>query len=619
MLLTETFDYQIGTIKTKNGNNMRVAYIDANRSQSTYDLRKKIQEFGAKWYGPAKWWYWVLGNDPEGVIRNQVQPCMEFLSTKEDMGGGPKRDIVASIDKLIAKVKGAKMPNTGGASTKDDILDKLEGFKADLVRITSDDEFKAKMGPLIKFRNANNYQYSLINTILILIQDPEATLVKAGGAWRDYYGRKVKPGSKSIMMWIPKGEKNRDEEEKIRITNDFLAKKKVKSVKELSAPDKERLDKYLNKTVPQYFDLAPYWYDYRFTEQMEGTEDVLGNPGNDIQWYDDSGEETPELVKHIDALIEVIQEKGIQFNFVDNLGGARGVSKSGSIDVLRNQPKNAGMFNTITHEFAHEILHQKYLKSKDEEMKDYFVGTEEGRGKVEQQAELCAWIVLRSFGYDMPTNINYVGIWGLNQDNAVRVFDSVSSVATYISKSIIKKENGEETNMFESKQCIKENSIPSGEEIAQMVGCGKVYQRAKQKMMDGQDVIRMSQDELTEMIKTTVNKMLSEGLLDNMRSGFENVGKNMSRFANGFNYKEGSPTSIEDLFEGDGWEIVSVVPKNGSTFYFVKRMTGSFGAFNGQEVNEMVEELNIFLKGNKAKYIGKYKDKPYMEIFRIEQ
>jgi hypothetical protein len=33
----------------------------------------------------------------------------------------------------------------------------------------------------------------------------------------------------------------------------------------------------------------------------------------------------------------------------------------------------------------------------------------------------------------------------------------------------------------------------------------------------------------------------------------------------------------------------------------------------------MVEELNIFLKGNKAKYIGKYKDKPYMEVFRIEQ
>lgn len=510
MLLNETFSYQIGNIKTKNGNYMRVAYIDTKRSQSTFDLKDKIKEFGAKWNGDAKWWYWPLGNDPEGVIRNQVQPCMEYLSTKEDMAGGPKRDIAASIDKLIKKIKGASMPNTGGASTKEDIISKLEDFKADLVRITSDDEFKQKMAPLIKFRNANNYQYSLINTILILIQDPQATLVKAGAAWRDYYQRKIKPGSKAIMMWIPKGSKNVTEEEKIRITNEFLAKKKVKSVKELSAPDKEMLDKRLSRTIPEYFDLAPYWYDYRFTEQMDGTEDILGNPGSDIEWYDDSGEETPELVKHIDSLIEVIQERGINISFVDDLGGARGVSKSGTIDILKDQPKNAGMFNTIVHEYAHEILHQKYLKGKDEEMKDYFVGTSEGRAKVEQQAELCAWIVLRSFGYDMQTNINYVGIWGLNQDNAVRVFDSVSNVATLISKQIIKKEQGQETDMFESKKYLKEGEIPSGLEIAQMVGCEDVYRKAAMKQRNNPQVVQITQEDLTEMIKSAVTRIINE-------------------------------------------------------------------------------------------------------------
>ena len=87
MLLTETFSYQIGTIKTKNGNNMRVAYIDAHRSQDTYGIRKKIQSYGAKWEPSGKWWYWILGNDPEGVIRNQVKPCIEYLTKIEDMGG----------------------------------------------------------------------------------------------------------------------------------------------------------------------------------------------------------------------------------------------------------------------------------------------------------------------------------------------------------------------------------------------------------------------------------------------------------------------------------------------------------------------------------------------------
>lgn len=510
MLLTETFDYQIGTIRTRNGNNMRVAYIDAKRSQNTYDLRKEIQKFGAKWDNNAKWWYWVLGNNPEEVIRTQVQPCMEFLSTKEDMGGGPKRDIVASIDKLIKKVQGSSMPNTGTVTTKEDIISKLEGFKADLVRITSDDEFKSKMAPIIKFRNANGYSYSLLNTILILIQDPKAKLVKSGGTWKKLFNRTVKPGSPAICMWLPKGERAYNEEEKARITSEFLAKKKVTKVEELKPAEREALDKYLKRTVATGFDLQPYWYDYRFTEQMPDKEDLVGNPGDDIQWFDDSGEETPELSAHIDALLEVIEEKGIDINFVDDLGGARGVSVSGRIDILKNQPKNAGMFNTIVHEYAHEILHQQYLKSKDEEMRDYFVGREEGRSKVEQQAELCAWIVLRSFGYDMQTNINYVGIWGLNQDNAVKVFDSVSRVATLISQQIIKKERGEETNMFESKQYLKENNIPSGEEIAQMVGCGNVYRRAKQKMINRQEPIRISQNELTEMIKTTVSRILKE-------------------------------------------------------------------------------------------------------------
>lgn len=524
MLLTETFSYQIGTIKTRNGNNMRVAYIDARRSQDTYSIRKEIQSYGAKWEPNGKWWYWPLGNDPEGVINTKVKPCIEYLTQIEDMGGDPKRNVEDVINKLIAKIKTAKMPsNVTNGSTKDAILANLEKFKADLVRITSDEEFKRMMEPIIKFRNANNYQYSLINTILIFVQDPEAKLVKPGGAWRDYYGRRIKPGSKPIMLWIPKGEKSRDEEEKILITNEFLTRKRVKSVKELSASDRERLNKHLNKTVPQYFDLAPYWYDWRFTEQMEGTEDVLGNPSDNIQWFDDSGEETPELVKHIDALIEVIQDKGIEVNFVDDLGGARGVSKSGVIDVLRNQPKNAGMFNTLTHEFAHELLHQKYLQSKDDETKEYFVGTEEGRGKVEQQAELCAWIVLRSFGYDMPTNINYVGIWGLNQDNAVKVFDSVSNAATYISKKINKKENGEDTDMFESKKYIKENNIPSGEEIAQMVGCGNVYRRAKRHQLMSnrnnnlnldnnmqENILKLSENELKQFVAESIKQVLKE-------------------------------------------------------------------------------------------------------------
>lgn len=510
MLLTETFSYQIGTIKTKNGNNMRVAYIDAKSSQDTYryDIRSKIKEYGAKWEPNGKWWYWILGNNPEQVIRTQVQPCIEFLSTKEYTGGEPKRKVEDIINKLISKINNSSMPNIPGADSKEDIKNKLESFKNELVNITSSEEFKAKMEPIIKFRSANNYQYSFSNIILILIQDPKATLVKPGGHWKKYYNRQPKKGAKPIMLWLPNSYKDYSPEEKEELTLKFLKKKNVNNVKELKPADKEALDRKLNQGTANSFDLMPYWYDYRFTEQIPNTEDVLGNP-NDIEWFDDSGDETPELIKHIDALIEVIQSQGISVSFVDDLNGARGVSKSGAIDILKNQPKNAGMFNTITHEFAHELLHQTYLKSKDEEMKDYFVGREEGRGKVEQQAELCAWIVLRYFGYDMPTNINYVGIWGLNQDNASKVFDSVSRTADYIVKKITQKENNQE-DMFESKKIIKENEIPSGYEIAQMVGCGKIYRNSYNKQNSTKNTIKLNQDDLHEMVRRVVNNIIKE-------------------------------------------------------------------------------------------------------------
>lgn len=519
MIGNARYSYNYGKLKTPRGVK-EVIYLVGEKPMDTISVKDKLMQFGAKFNSRPTCWYWEVGNNANEVIEKKVRPCLAFLQKTDNV-----QDI---IDKLIAKINNARIPNVPGADSAEDIKAKLEKFKQDLISITSDEEFKAKMEPIIKFRNANNYQYSFGNIILILIQDPEATLVKPGGHWKKYFNRTPIEGAKPILLWMPTEKRNYSNEEKETLTIKFLNKKKVDSVDKLSPADKETLDRRLNKGIALKFDLMPYWYDYRFTEQMPNTEDVLGDPNHDIQWYDDSGEETPELAKHIDALLEVIKGMGIQLSFVDDLGGARGVSKSGYIDILKEQPKNVGMFNTITHEFAHEILHQQYLKSNDDEMKNYFVGKDEGRQKVEQQAELCAWIVLRCFGYDMPTNINYVGIWGLNQDNAVKVFDSVSSTANLIVKKILQKENGEE-DMFESKKYLIENgvvNVPTGEEIANMVGCGKVYNRAKAKQ---NNIIRMTESDLHKIIKETVNKIIKENfeisLTNNGKEGFNNVNR----------------------------------------------------------------------------------------------
>ena len=147
---------------------------------------------------------------------------------------------------------------------------------------------------------------------------------------------------------------------------------------------------------------------------------------------------------------------------------------SGKIGLLKNQKINIGQLNTLIHEFAHEILHQKYLKNANDEFSAYFVGTDEGRGKVEQQAELCAWIVLKMFGYDMKTNINYVGIWGLDENNAADVFDSVAKVAEIIYDGINSRLNV-------IKENIKLKESITGRDVAQMIGMVDLYDKSKKQ------------------------------------------------------------------------------------------------------------------------------------------
>ena len=179
--------------------------------------------------------------------------------------------------------------------------------------------------------------------------------------------------------------------------------------------------------------------------------------------------------------------------------------------MLSNQKINTGLINTLVHEFAHELLHQKYLKNNNKELSEYFVGTSEGRGKVEQQAELCAWIVMKNFGYDMPTNINYVGIWGLDQSNAAEVFDSVANVAQYIVKGIDKN-----LNLMSESRILKESISITGRDVANMLGLGKLYDKSKQ--MQFSNKLSIDNDEVESNVKENKKRtvVLKESELRNL-------------------------------------------------------------------------------------------------------
>ena len=144
-----------------------------------------------------------------------------------------------------------------------------------------------------------------------------------------------------------------------RATERFLQQVKKNSVKDLTPGEKDQLRVQLNSVrqsgVIKTFKFKYCYYDVADTVQIEGIDD--------IEWTDRNSEPTETTVKIYDAMCEIIQEAGIKLSYVDDLGGAMGVSKSGSIDVLKNTNKNAGAASTLIHEFSHELLHQKYLRN----------------------------------------------------------------------------------------------------------------------------------------------------------------------------------------------------------------------------------------------------------------
>ena len=515
-IINEAFNWGVRSKKNpRSGGRYFVAYIDGSTSENAYPYRQEIAKRGGKWNGMDKCWYIALSEDPEkrkNEIETKVKPLVEYLKSIEKNGERNVDDelqlIISKIDELIAKIDDSTVKgNTEEVSTSmdpQDIKQRLQNFKEELLASFKDEGWKEKMLPIIKFRKAQGAKFSLLNSILIMIQDPDATMVKSKGNWAKA-NKEIKPNAPVICGWRPDGTLLFNSPQERKMAKEDWLRKNKKNESTLTVGEREILNRYiyqLDQSKPIYFNLVPIWYDVRFTQQMEGTEDLIGSNDVDVEWFDGKTPENEKTIRLYDAMIEVIQDSEITLTYGDSstLGTARGVSKSGEIEVLRDAPKDIGSVSTLIHEFSHELLHQKYLSSqKSSDFGKFFVGTEEGRGMVEQQAEISAWIVLRNFGFNMRAARNYVGCWGGNDENCVKVFDTVANVATFIIGELENKLSSpikEGINIFE-------NTI-TGQDIAELLGGEALDSYEKGKL-------KLQQQEITENFHRFLNRMEESG------------------------------------------------------------------------------------------------------------
>lgn len=563
-ILNEEITYRAQ--KLKNGKQM--IYIIGTTSESNNLINSSqdiLKKNGATYNSTMRKWCWWLSGDEEELkkqIAAYVYPCIKEISAQEIMQTGG--DLETNIENTITKVIEDINKVLKASLTKDDlngddekidikaIKTKISEFKDKLVQITSTEEFKNVFGPIIKFNQALGPGFSLVNTILIMIQDPQARLVKSRGKWK-YSNRKVVRGATPIALYMPHGEKKYKTPASIMMAKSaFLNKKGVKRVEDLTPGDREVLDRELNRVVKvEFWTLEPNWFDHRFTEVIDGKEDLAPVPDDkthdDIQWFDQDTPPTDETERLYNTIVKTIEKSSIKLAFVDDLGGARGVARGGKIDLLAGDIKNMGAVSTAIHEFAHELLHQSYLKHQSEEYAQFFIGRKQGRSQREQQAELVAWIVCNYYGYEMPTAINYMGCWGIDAKKAPMVFDTVANVASFIIKEM-------NTNMVKNmKESINYNMINeiTGLDVANLVGLGGLYKRNK-KYTNKEDVnMNITEDILRKMVR----ECLMEAYETVQWQHFDNDDKRYESYVL-IDNSVGSVIANYVVYPGDWWEDV---------------------------------------------------------------
>ena len=220
------------------------------------------------------------------------------------------------------------------------------------------------------------HRYSLHNVLLIALQKPDATYIAGFRTWNKL-GRFVKKGEKGILILAPI----------VRRTDQ---------------------DEPENSTAPASSIAgfrAAYVFDIGQTdgEELPSIGIVQGDPS-----------------KYRGQLFAFAQARGISIEYSSEIAPARGTSSGGCIRLLPGQMP-AEEFSTLTHEIAHELLHQgDRRRTTDKRVR-------------ETEAEATAFVVCQAIGLETNSAASdYIQIWNGDAQLLTESLDHVRRAASQI-------------------------------------------------------------------------------------------------------------------------------------------------------------------------------------------
>ena len=289
--------------------------------------------------------------------------------------GNESKHIPISSERTVREVE-IKDLGTSPAQLEKQAWDLL----GDLSKITNVDQLLLQM----KKYSGTLGDYSGFNSLLIYMQNKNATIVRSANEWK-YFGREVKDGEPAISVLYPLGIPSKTGPGKIK---DFIEKKR-----------KEGLDdEAIEQLITEKFNTGRTGTAYVFgTGKVYDISQTQGIPGK-MKPVEEAVKATTlyNTLKKIAKEHYTVEEDTI-------VNGARGyTAHSGEgqkIVVMKIPGEDVNVLHTLIHEMSHARLEHLYRKDLP-------------RGLAESEAELSTYLVGAHFGFDFKDDSGaYIKGW----------------------------------------------------------------------------------------------------------------------------------------------------------------------------------------------------------------
>ena len=260
-----------------------------------------------------------------------------------------------------------------------EITDKLE---AGIQALFDSDQYAAYLKAMSKFHN-----YSFNNTLLIVMQKPDASLIAGFSKWKTDFDRSVKKGEKGIKILAPAPFKVKKDMERID----------PKTQRPVMGGDGKPLTDQVEVTIPAFKPVTVF--DVSQTEGKDVPDISVDALTSDVEQY-----------KDFFAALEKTSPVPVAFEAIDT--GANGYYHQ--IDkriAIKEGMSELQTVKTAIHEIAHAKLHAVDKDAPEEEQPQF------DRRTREVQAESVAYTVCQHYGLDTSDySFGYVAGWSSGRE-----------------------------------------------------------------------------------------------------------------------------------------------------------------------------------------------------------